>query len=267
MLDNIRIVLINTFHPGNIGAAARAMKNMGLSQLYLVEPRIYPSEEADSRAAGAKDVLDQATVVDTLEDAISDCQLVIGTSARNRSFDLPVFDARTCGEKVVAEANNGKVAIIFGRETMGLHNHELEQCNYHVYIPANPDYPVLNVSAAIQLVCYEVWQASQQQAAAANPQDSAEYPLHKEMQRFYEHLESALRKTRFIIPQHEGKVMKKLIRYFNRSRPEQIELNMLRGILRSVDETAARADQTTPSDTSPAESSPAENNQDKGAQS
>ncbi|WP_458576282.1 RNA methyltransferase [Aliamphritea spongicola] len=100
MLDNIRIVLINTFHPGNIGAAARAMKNMGLSQLYLVEPRIYPSEEADSRAAGAKDVLDQATVVDTLEEAISDCQLVIGTSARNRSFDLPIFDARTCGEKL-----------------------------------------------------------------------------------------------------------------------------------------------------------------------
>lgn len=259
MLDNIRIVLINTFHPGNIGAAARAMKNMGLSQLYLVEPRIYPSEEADSRAAGAKDVLDQATVVDTLEEAISDCQLVIGTSARNRSFDLPIFDARTCGEKVVAEAANGKVAIIFGRETMGLHNHELEQCNYHVYIPANPDYPVLNVSAAIQLVCYEIWQASQQDNKEEAP---AEYPLHKEMQLFYEHLESALRKTRFIIPQHEGKVMKKLIRYFNRSRPEQIELNMLRGILRSVDETAARAEQACP-----AENSQPENSQDNGAKS
>lgn len=259
MLDNIRIVLINTFHPGNIGAAARAMKNMGLSQLYLVEPRIYPSEEADSRAAGAKDVLDQATVVDTLEEAISDCQLVIGTSARNRSFDLPIFDARTCGEKVVSEAANGQVAIIFGRETMGLHNHELEQCNYHVYIPANPDYPVLNVSAAIQLVCYEIWQASQQDKTEEAP---AEYPLHKEMQLFYEHLESALRKTRFIIPQHEGKVMKKLIRYFNRSRPEQIELNMLRGILRSVDETAARAGQTTTTD-----NTPAENNQDNGAKS
>ncbi|WP_271274454.1 tRNA (cytosine(32)/uridine(32)-2'-O)-methyltransferase TrmJ [Aliamphritea hakodatensis] len=254
MLDNIRIVLINTFHPGNIGAAARAMKNMGLSQLYLVEPRIYPSEEADSRAAGAKDVLDQATVVDTLEEAIADCQLVIGTSARNRSFDLPIFDARTCGEKVVTEAASGKVAIIFGRETMGLHNHELEQCNYHVYIPANPDYPVLNVSAAIQLVCYEIWQASLQDNKEEAP---AEYPLHKEMQLFYEHLESALRKTRFIIPQHEGKVMKKLIRYFNRSRPEQIELNMLRGILRSVDETAARAEQTSPADSS----------QDNGAKS
>ncbi|WP_458576281.1 RNA methyltransferase [Aliamphritea spongicola] len=147
---------------------------------------------------------------------------------------------------------------------MGLHNHELEQCNYHVYIPANPDYPVLNVSAAIQLVCYEIWQASQQDKKEEAP---AEYPLHKEMQLFYEHLESALRKTRFIIPQHEGKVMKKLIRYFNRSRPEQIELNMLRGILRSVDETAARAEQTLPTDNTPAESSHQQNNQDNGAKS
>ncbi|WP_261845176.1 tRNA (cytosine(32)/uridine(32)-2'-O)-methyltransferase TrmJ [Aliamphritea ceti] len=258
MLDNIRIVLINTFHPGNIGAAARAMKNMGLSQLYLVEPRIYPSEEADSRAAGAKDVLDNATVVGTLEEAISDCQLVIGTSARNRAFDLPIFDARTCGEKVVSEANTGNVAIIFGRETMGLHNHELEQCNYHVYIPANPEYPVLNVSAAIQLVCYEIWQASQQQNA--KPEEQTEYPLYKEMQLFYEHLESALRKTRFIIPQHEGKVMKKLIRYFNRSRPEQLELNMLRGILRSVDETAERAEKV-------AKDHPRENSTDDGVKS
>lgn len=253
MLDNIRIVLINTFHPGNIGAAARAMKNMGLSKLYLVEPRIYPSEEADSRAAGAKDVLDNAVVIDTLEEAISDCQLVIGTSARNRAFDLPIFDARSCAEKVIGEATQGNVAIIFGRETMGLHNHELEQCNYHVYIPANPEYPVLNVSAAIQLVCYEIWQASQQNN---KPEPEAEYPLHKEMQLFYEHLESALRKTRFIIPQHEGKVMKKLKRYFNRSRPEQIELNMLRGILRSVDETAARVEQAD-NDTNPDQESKA----------
>lgn len=237
MLDNIRIVLINTFHPGNIGAAARAMKNMGLNQLYLVDPRVFPDEEADSRAAGAKDVLDNAVVVDSLDEAIADCQLVVGTSARNRTFDLPIFDAHDCAKKVVGEAQHGKIAIIFGRETMGLHNAELQKCNYHVYIPANPDYPVLNVSAAIQLVCYEIWQAH---SKANYVEQEQPYPRQKEMALFYEHLENALRSTRFIIPQHEGKVMEKLRRYFNRSRPEKTELNMLRGILRSIDETVAK---------------------------
>lgn len=237
MLDNIRIVLINTYHPGNIGAAARAMKNMGLSQLYLVDPRVFPDEEANARAAGAKELLDSAVVVDTMDEAIADCQLVIGTSARNRTFDLPIFDAHDCARKVVGEAKHGKVAIVFGRETMGLHNSELQKCNYHVYIPANPEYPVLNVSAAIQLVCYEIWQAHEK-----NDYDDQEqpYPLIRDIELFYEHLESALRKTRFIIPQHEGKVMEKLRRYFNRSRPERTELNMLRGILTSIDETVAK---------------------------
>ena len=237
MLDNIRIVLINTYHPGNIGAAARAMKNMGLSQLYLVDPRVFPDEEADARAAGAKELLDSAVVVSTMDEAIADCQLVIGTSARNRTFDLPIFDAHDCAKKVVGEAVHGKVAIVFGRETMGLHNSELQKCNFHVYIPANPEYPVLNVSAAIQLVCYEIWQAHEKNDYVDQEQP---YPLIRDIELFYEHLESALRKTRFIIPQHEGKVMEKLRRYFNRSRPERTELNMLRGILTSIDETVTR---------------------------
>ncbi len=248
MLDNIRIVLINTFHPGNIGAAARAMKNMGLTQLYLVEPRIYPSEEADARAAGAKDVLDNAVVVNSLDEAIADCQLVVGTSARNRTFDLPIVDAHNCGKKVVAEARHGNVAIVFGRETMGLHNHELQKCNFHVFIPANPEYPVLNVSAAIQLVCYEIWQAHNHQDSLPEEQP---YPRQHEMELFYTHLESALRKTRFIIPQHEGKVLTKLRRYFNRTRPEKTELNMLRGILTSIDETVARTHPVDPHNTDP----------------
>lgn len=237
MLENIRIVLINTFHPGNIGAAARAMKNMGLSQLYLVDPRVFPDEEADSRAAGAKDLLEHAVVVSTMDEAIADCQLVIGTSARNRTFDLPIFDAHDCAKKIVGEAQLGKVAIVFGRETMGLHNSELQKCNYHVYIPANPEYPVLNVSAAIQLVCYEIWQAHSKQDYEEQEQS---YPLTRDMELFYEHLENALRGTNFIIPQHQGKVMDKLRRYFNRSRPERTELNMLRGILTSIDETVAK---------------------------
>lgn len=238
MLDNIRVVLINTFHPGNIGAAARAMKNMGLSKLYLVEPEVFPSEEADSRAAGAKDLLDQAIVVNTLEEAISDCQLVIGTSARTkRTFDLPLLDARKSAEKIVSEASQGEIALVFGRETMGLHNHELQQCNIHVYIPANPEYPVLNVSQAIQLLCYEVFMAAEN---TTYNEIEEEYPRHKEMTLFYEHLEKVLRMTNFIIPQHEGKVLDKLRRFFNRSRPEKTELNMLRGILTSVEETVEK---------------------------
>ena len=238
MLSNVRVVLINTFHPGNIGAAARAMKNMGLSKLYLVEPEEFPSEEADSRAAGAKDLLDSAIVVSTLEEAIADCQLVIGTSARTkRTFDLPLLDARKGAERVVAEAQSGEVALVFGRETMGLHNHELQQCNFHVYIPANPEYPVLNVSQAIQLLCYEIFMSAENKTYS---EIEEEYPRHKEMALFYEHMEKVLRLTNFIIPQHEGKVLEKLHRFFNRSRPERTELNMLRGILTSVEETVEK---------------------------
>lgn len=238
MLDNIRVVLINTFHPGNIGAAARAMKNMGLSQLYLVEPEIFPSKEADSRAAGAKDLLENAIVVSSLEEAIADCQLVIGTSARTqRTFDLPLLPAREGAEQIVGEANSGQVALVFGRETMGLHNHELQKCNIHVYIPANPKYPVLNVSQAIQLLCYEIFMAAENKSYKKVEE---EYPRQKEISLFYEHLEKVLRMTNFIVPQHEGKVLEKLRRFFNRSRPERTELNMLRGILTSVEETVEK---------------------------
>lgn len=238
MLANIRIVLVQTFHPGNIGAAARAMKNMGLSRLYLVAPRSFPDPEAESRAAGAKDLLAQAVVVDSVEEAIADCQLVIGTSARERSYDLPLLDLERAAGQVVEEAHSGEIAILFGRETMGLNNTEMLLCNRHLYIDADPDYPVLNVAQAIQLVCYELRRAAR--TAAERPVAEAPYPRQQEMVLFYEHLERVLRLTAFIIPQHEGRVMDKLKRYFNRSRPEKTELGMLRGILASVEETVAR---------------------------
>ena len=238
MLANIRIVLVQTFHPGNIGAAARAMKNMGLSRLYLVAPRCFPDPEAESRAAGAKDLLAQAVVVDSVEEAIADCQLVIGTSARERSYDLPLLDLERAAGQVVEEAHSGEIAILFGRETMGLNNAEMLLCNRHLYIDADPDYPVLNVAQAIQLVCYELRRAAR--TAAERPVAEAPYPRQQEMVLFYEHLERVLRLTAFIIPQHEGRVMDKLKRYFNRSRPEKTELGMLRGILASVEETVAR---------------------------
>lgn len=231
-LDNIRIVLINTFHPGNIGAAARALKNMGLHNLYLVDPIDYPHEEATSRAAGAQDVLENATVVSTLDEAIADCQLVIGTSARNRTFDLPLLDVKEAAQKILPESEKGNIAILFGRESKGLLNEELSLCNFHLFIPTNPEYPVLNISQAIQLVCYEIWLNSQQGEKLVS---AANYPEQKEMSYFYQHLEQVLRKTHFLIPQHEGRAMQKLQRYLNRSRPEKEELGMLRGVLRSIE--------------------------------
>lgn len=233
MLSNIRIVLTNTFHPGNIGAAARAMKTMGLSQLYLVDPRCYPDPQASSRAAAALDVLEQATVVETLAEAIGDCPLVIGTSARSRSLPWPMVDARECAYKAVSEARQGPVAVVFGRERMGLHNDELRQCHFHLAIPSNPECPVLNVSAAVQVVCYEIWQVAQ--AGTLTPSDAAaDYPSQAEMGHFYDHLQQTLREIGFLAPRHEGNSLTKLQRLFNRARPEVTELKMLRGILRAM---------------------------------
>ncbi|NRB77828.1 MAG: RNA methyltransferase, partial [Saccharospirillaceae bacterium] len=163
MLQNIKIVLIQTFHPGNIGAAARAMKNMGLTNLVLVNPVDFPSDEATSRAGQATDVLENATVVSSLEEAVKDCQLVIGTSARDRTITLPSLSSQQCGEKLVEEQQHGNVAVVFGRERMGLHNSDLVQCHFQLNIDANPIYPVLNISQAIQIVCYEVFKAGQKE--------------------------------------------------------------------------------------------------------
>lgn len=239
MLSNIRIVLVETFHPGNIGAAARALKNMGLAQLWLVNPREFPSEEAESRAAGAKDLLQNARVVGSVEEAIADCQLVVGTSARERSYDLPLQDLETAAAQIWEEAQEGQIAILFGRETMGLNNREMLLCNRHLFIDANPDYPVLNVAQAIQLVCYELRRATR--VIDDNNLEPAPYPRQQEMVLFFEHLESVLRKINFIIPQHEGRVLDKLRRYFNRTRPEKAEMGMLRGILNAVEETLDRS--------------------------
>ncbi|MEH6470564.1 MAG: tRNA (cytosine(32)/uridine(32)-2'-O)-methyltransferase TrmJ [Halopseudomonas sp.] len=241
MLANIRIVLINTFHPGNIGAAARAMKNMGLNELYLVDPRSFPDPEAESRASGATELLDTATVVETLEQAIADCPLVIGASARSRSFPWPMLDAEQCAEKSVAEAQQAPVAIVFGRERMGLTNDELMQCHFHVAIPSNPEHPVLNISAAIQVICYEIWKEHlTKQEFSPCIEDATDYPSQQQMEYFYQHLEQALRDIGFMVTNHEGKSLTKLRRLFNRARPETLELNMLRGILKAAQRSASK---------------------------
>ena len=239
MFENIRIVLINTFHPGNIGSVARAMKTMGISKLYLVDPLDFPSDDATTMAVSANDLLTSAVIVETLEEAIADCALIVGTSARSRSFPWPIKAAREAAPQIIQEAKTQQVAIVFGRETMGMHNEELQMCNYHVYIPSQPEYKALNLAAAVQIISYEIFLAAESLAAESNDKSQStkfkdtitEYCTKKEMDYFFEHLEQTLYDINFIIRAHPGKAMLRLKRLFNRARPEQLEMNMLRGIL------------------------------------
>ncbi|MBT0730016.1 tRNA (cytosine(32)/uridine(32)-2'-O)-methyltransferase TrmJ [Rosenbergiella nectarea] len=235
MLQNIRIVLVETSHTGNMGSVARAMKTMGLSNLYLVNPLLKPDSQAISLAAGASDLIGNATIVDTLDEAISGCSLVVGTSARSRSLPWPMLDARECGTKSVEEGQQAPVALVFGRERVGLTNDELQKCHYHVAIPANPDYSSLNLAMAVQIIAYEVrmaWLASEQSPVAPQAEESP-YPLVDDLERFYQHMEGMMLESGFIRQGNPSQVMSKLRRLFTRARPERDELNILRGMLSS----------------------------------
>lgn len=232
LLPNVKVILVGTTHPGNIGSVARAMKTMGLSDLVLVDPQTEIDEKSQALAAGAKDLLATATIEKTLEDAVKDCGLVIGTSARSRTLPWPMLDPRQSGEKLISEANDYPVAIVFGRENSGLSNDELQLCQYHVCIPANPEYSSLNLAMAVQTLCYEVRMAALAGVDTMSVDASEEpYPSSENMEGFYRHLEETLNEIGFIIKAHPGQVMTKLRRLYNRARPENVELNILRGIL------------------------------------
>ena len=234
LFDNIRIVLVNTSHPGNIGGAARALKNMGLSRLYLVAPKEYPADKAVWRAAGALDVLENAVVVETLDEAIGDCGLVVGTSARERRIPWPLVTPRECGERTWAEARHHDVALLFGREDRGLTNEELHKCNYHVHIPANEAYSSLNLGAAVQVICYEIRMAYLTAEAGELPTyDDWDLPPAKveAQERYYQHLQETLEELGFIEKGNPRQTMTRLRRLYNRVRLDQMELNILRGML------------------------------------
>ncbi|MCE2570814.1 tRNA (cytosine(32)/uridine(32)-2'-O)-methyltransferase TrmJ [Motilimonas eburnea] len=233
MLENVRVVLIGTSHPGNIGSAARAMKTMGIHDLVLVTPDCEVDSHAVALSAGAADVVENITIYDCLEDAIADCQLVVGASARSRTLNWPMVGPREMAEKLVIEGQDKRVAMVFGRERTGLTNEELQRCHFHVNIPANPEYSSLNLAMAVQTLCYEVRMTLLAQKQW--PKREQEYPLTAELERFYQHLETTLTQVEFIIASHPGQVMNKLRRFFNRARPESQELNILRGMLTSVD--------------------------------
>lgn len=236
MLDNIRIVLVETSHTGNMGSTARAMKTMGLTNLYLVNPLVKPDSQAIALSAGASDVIGNATIVDTFDEAIAGCSLVVGTSARSRSLPWPMLEPRECGQRSAMESEHAPVAIVFGRERVGLTNEELQKCHYHVAIPANPEYSSLNLAMAVQIISYEIRVAHLDRIAVHEPVPEEEpYPLVDDLERFYAHLEETLHATGFIRPTHPGNIMSRLRRLFTRARPEAQELNILRGILASIE--------------------------------
>ncbi|MDP4496209.1 tRNA (cytosine(32)/uridine(32)-2'-O)-methyltransferase TrmJ [Vibrio cholerae] len=241
MLERVKVVLVGTTHSGNIGSAARAMKVMGLSQMVLVDPQCQVDVQAIALAAGASEIALNAQIYPTLEAAVADCGLVVGTSARSRTLEWPMLEPRECGEKLISEANQHSVAMVFGRERTGLTNDELQLCHYHVCVPANPEYSSLNLAMAVQLLSYEVRMAylTLQQSLQSNTLQE-EYPRHQELERFYVHLEQVIMQTEFISAQQPGQVMKKLRRMFTRARPEAQEINILRGILTSVQKSISR---------------------------
>jgi tRNA (cytidine32/uridine32-2'-O)-methyltransferase len=236
MLDQIRIILINTSHPGNIGSTARAMKTMGLEELYLVSPQQFPHDKAIEMSCGAADILDKAHLVATVEEAIADCTLVVGTSTRLRTIPWPLLTPREIAEKIKLEQPQSEIAILFGREQTGLTNEELELCNLCVQIPANPDYSSLNIAAAVQIICYELRVAALQEILVA---DRWDYRLANanEMERFFVHLQEVLIEIDFLKMNAPRKLMTRLRRFFLRARPDVMEMNILRGLLSAVQES------------------------------
>lgn len=227
------MVLVETSHPGNIGAVARAMKNMGLEQLVLVRPKEFPHAEASARASGATDVLEQARVVDRLEDGIADCGFIAATTARDRDQNIRVLDVREGSMRIVAEAARGPVALLFGNERTGLTNEELSLAHLLLRIPANPIYPSLNLAMAVQLLTYEVYRArGAQYVSAPGPVPLA---TGGEMERLYAHFEEVLDEIGFHDRTTSGtRLMERIRRFINRAELDQNEANILRGIFTAI---------------------------------
>lgn len=243
-LSNIRIVLVRPTHPGNVGATARAMKNMSLRHLYLVAPEDFPSADATDRAVGADDVLENAVICASLDAALKDCHLVIGTSARQRRIEWPSLAPESCAQRLVEGAQLGPVALLFGQERTGLLNAELDRCHFVVTIPADGNYSSLNLACAVQILAYEIHRAGLS-GPSANPADAGEgggAASDADMQRFYRHLEEVLQQIGFLDPANPRRLMRRLMRLFNRAALDHNEMNILRGILTAVQQHHEKLD-------------------------
>lgn len=242
--SNIRIVLVETTHSGNLGASARAMKNMGVTRLYLVNPQSKVDLDALTRSAKAYDLFDNKVVVSSLEEAIADCQIVLACSARSRHIPWPMLNAKEGAQKIAQAAqSDNQVAIVFGRESSGLSNEELNLCNAHLSIPCNPEFSSLNLSQAVQVVCYEIFQALNQTPeieTQAEPEQiwgvTWDHPLANQQQlsNMLTHLEEVLVETEFLDPSNPRQLMTRLQRLFQRCAMDETEVNILRGMLKSV---------------------------------
>jgi TrmH family RNA methyltransferase len=235
----VRIVLVDTSHPGNIGATARAMKTMGLAELVLVRPKIFPSEDATARAAGADDVLARAQVVADLDAAIADCAWVVGASARLRTVAVPVVDPRECVAEIWRRVPAERAAIVMGPEQSGLTNEDLGLCRQLVHIPTTPEFGSLNLAMAVQVLCYELRMAAPARVPVA-PERGVPLATAGELDAFHEHLERLLTESGFLHPEHQRQVKLKLRRIFLRANVDQNEMSILRGMLTSLDPAKRR---------------------------
>lgn len=237
----VRIVLVETSHPGNIGASARAMKTMGLDELVLVAPREFPSAEATARASGADDVLARARVVDSLAEAIADCAFVAGASARLRRLSWPVVDPRRGAEALWKHAVDTPVAMVFGPEQSGMTNEDLGRCNQVVHIPANPAYGSLNIAMAVQVLCYELRMAGLERETGADAgtqaltDGDAPPATAADLEGLYLHMETALSNAGFLKADHSRLLKLRLRRIYQRSRLDRNEVNILRGTLTALE--------------------------------
>lgn len=238
LLSRIRVVLCRTSHPGNIGAAARAMKTMGLSNLYLVEPKQFPDPEADARATSAVDVLQKAKVTSSLKEALVGASFVVALSARQRDIGPVIGAPRETVARLIAEAGQGEVALVFGNETVGLSNEEILHCHAAVTIPTNPEFSSLNLGSAVQVLSYECRMAAYAEQPPVLEQGVTPFAspvaTHDEVEGLYSHLETVMTETGFFNPEQPGRLLPKLRRLFGRVRLEKDEINILRGVLAST---------------------------------
>lgn len=240
MLENIRIILVNTSHPGNIGSAARAMKTMGLKELYLVDPLLFPNQKATALASQAVDVLEQAVVKPDLASAVADCTLVVGTSTRNRTIPWPMLTPREFATLASSETQHARIAVVFGREQSGLTNEELHSCHYHIQIPSNPEYSSLNLAQAVQVIAYELRLASLTPQETVAPTWDYAWANTAELDGFYGHLEQTLMDIGFLDPAVPRQLMPRLRRLFNRTRMDVMEVNIMRGIFGAMTKAAKK---------------------------
>jgi tRNA (cytidine32/uridine32-2'-O)-methyltransferase len=229
----IQIVLVETSHPGNIGSVARAMKNMGLAKLALINPKKFPHQDATALAGNATDLLENAQVFDSIQTAVKGSKVIYATSARDRTIEWPILSAKDAAEEIQDLVNNNiEVSIIFGREDRGLTNEELQLANKHLIIPAHPDYPVLNIAMSTQVICYEIYQAAQNHSVESW-QDFPEYTS-EELNHLIQHFNETVQALDLVDPKNPKQIMTRMERMFRRLYPDQMEGNFLRGFLKAI---------------------------------